>query len=131
MATIEAKNEQLTTNFNISELACRDGSPVPDEYECNARLLASNLQILRDTLGEPLRILSAYRTPEWNKKVGGKPASKHLTAQAADLTCKSKTPKQLHAVIEKLIASGKMKQGGLGLYSGFVHYDVRGRKARW
>jgi len=24
-----------------------------------------------------------------------------------------------------------MKQGGLGLYDSFVHYDVRGVKARW
>ena len=24
-----------------------------------------------------------------------------------------------------------MKEGGVGLYNGFVHYDIRGTKARW
>lgn len=121
----------LTKNFELSEFSCKDGTPVPQEYLCNIQLLAYNLQTLRDELGEPLKILSGYRTKEWNKKVGGKPASMHLTAKAADLTVKSKTPKQLHALIEKLIKEGKMKDGGLGLYPGFVHYDVRQSHARW
>lgn len=125
------KTQQLTENFNINEFACKDGTPVPDNLECNVIVLAQNLQILRDELGEPLKILSGYRTPAYNKKVGGKPASQHLKAAAADLSCKSKTPKQVHALIEKLIAEKKMKQGGLGLYPGFVHYDIRGSKARW
>lgn len=125
------KTQQLTTNFNINEFACKDGTPVPDEFECNVIVLANNLQVLRDYLNEPIHINSGYRTPEYNKKVGGKPASKHMVAQAADITVKSKTPKQLAVIIEKLIAEGKMKQGGLGTYPGFNHYDVRGNKARW
>lgn len=127
----EIKNEQLTENFNIAEFQCHDGTPVPDEYEYNVMILADNLQVLRDYLGEPVKLNSGYRTPEYNKKIGGKPASKHMRAQAADITVKSKSPKQLHSIIEKLIAQKKMKQGGLGLYPGFVHYDIRGTKARW
>ena len=122
---------QLAKNFQLSEFACNDGTPVPEELQCNTQRLATNLQVLRDEIGESLTILSGYRTPAWNKKVGGKPASYHLKAMAADLTTKSFTPKQLHAKIEKLIAAGKMQQGGLGLYPGFVHYDVRRGKARW
>ena len=121
----------MTKNFQLSEFACNDGTQVPAELFGNVELLAKNLQVLRDELGEPLTILSGYRSPAWNAKVGGKKSSYHMKAMAADLTCKSKTPKQLHAVIEKLIAAKKMKQGGLGLYPGFVHYDVRGTKARW
>lgn len=123
--------QQLTENFNVSEFMCKDGTPVPEKYLCNVQLLAFNLQVLRDYLGEPVKLNSGYRTPSYNKKVGGKPASKHLTAEAADITVKSKSPKQLAAVIEKLISEKKMKQGGLGVYPGFVHYDVRGTKARW
>jgi uncharacterized protein YcbK (DUF882 family) len=121
----------MTKNFQLSEFDCNDGTPVPIELQDNVELLAQNLQVLRDELGEPLTILSGYRSPAWNKKVGGKKASYHMKAMASDLTCKSKTPKQLHAIIERLIAEKKMKQGGLGLYPGFVHYDVRGFKARW
>lgn len=122
---------QLTENFELIEFVCKDGSPVPDEYMHNVKLLAENLQVLRDEIGEPIRINSAYRSPNYNKRIGGKPASKHLVAQAADITVKGKTPKQLAVIIERLISQRKMKQGGLGVYPGFVHYDVRGTKARW
>ena len=122
---------QLTTNFNLAEFACKDGTPVPKELIPNVQLLANNLQVLRDHLGEPIHLNSGYRSPAHNEKVGGKKNSYHMKAMAGDLTCKSKTPKQLAAVIEKLIADRKMKQGGLGIYPGFVHNDVRGTKARW
>lgn len=122
---------QLTTNFNLSEFNCRDGRVVPDKYMGNVAMLADNLQVLRDHIGEAIHINSCYRPPDYNKKIGGKPASQHLTASAADITTKSYTPKQLAAEIEKLIAAGKMRQGGLGIYPGFVHYDIRGKKARW
>lgn len=122
---------QLTKNFNLAEFACKDGTPVPDKYIANVTKLAENLQLLRDHLNEPLHINSAYRSPEHNKKVGGKPASQHLTASAADITCKSKSPKQLAAIIEKLIKDGVLKFGGMGIYPGFVHVDIRAGKARW
>lgn len=122
---------QLTANFSIEEFACKDGTPVPKEFIDNVKLLAANLQVLRDHIGEPIHLNSGYRTLTYNKAVGGKPNSMHLTAMAADITCKSYSPKQLHAIIEKLIKERKMKQGGLGLYPGFCHYDVRGTKARW
>lgn len=124
---------QLTNNFALSEFTCHDaaGTPVPTQYLPNVRLLAQNLQVLRDALGVPVRVLCGYRTPEHNKAVGGAKASQHLVAKAGDLTVATLTPKELHAKIEALVAAGKMKQGGLGLYPGFVHYDVRGNKARW
>lgn len=122
---------QLTTNFNIVEFICHDGTPVPFADLANVQELANNLQILRDYIGEPIHLNCGYRTPAWNAHVGGVPNSQHLIAKAADITVKSKTPAQLHAIIEQLIEDEKMKQGGLGLYPGFVHYDIRGTKARW
>lgn len=121
---------QLTENFSLAEFACKDGTPVPEELIPNTQELANNLQVLRDHLGEPIHINSGYRTPTYNKKIGGKPASMHLQAGAGDLTVKSLTPKQLKATIEKLIKEGKMKNGGIGLYPGFVHYDI-GKVRRW
>jgi uncharacterized protein YcbK (DUF882 family) len=124
------KTQQLTANFNISEFMCHDGTPVPDQYECNVIVLAQNLQVLRDHLGEPITVMSGYRTPEWNARVGGAAKSQHKLAKAADLVTRVKTPKQLHTIIEKLIKDGKMKNGGLGLYKSFVHYDI-GPVRRW
>lgn len=122
---------KLTENFSLSEFSCKDGAPVPGDLLDNVELLAKNLQVLRDHLGEPIHVNSGYRTPAYNAKVGGKPKSKHLTAEAADITVKSKSPRQLVTIIEKLIAQGKLRFGGVGLYPGFVHVDIRKGKARW
>jgi zinc D-Ala-D-Ala carboxypeptidase len=122
---------QLSTNFELSEFACNDGTPVPRELEANVQLLADNLQILRDHIKEPIRINSAYRHPEYNKRIGGKPASLHLVAKAADITTKSYSPKRLAAIIEKLIAEKKLWFGGIGVYPGFIHVDTRKKRARW
>lgn len=124
---------QLTKNFALSEFTCHDaaGTPVPAQYLSNVQLLATNLQVLRDELGVPVHILCGYRTPAHNAAVGGVRSSQHLVAKAADLQVASLTPKELHAHIELQISLGKMRQGGLGLYPTFVHYDVRGYKARW
>lgn len=121
---------KLTKNFQLSEFACHDGTPVPESKVCNVKILAMNLQALRDHLGESLTILSGYRTPTWNAKVGGATKSMHKEAKAADLTTRGLTPKQLHATIEKLIKEEKMQNGGLGLYKSFVHYDI-GPVRRW
>lgn len=126
------KNEQLTKNFSRVEFDCKDGTPVPTKYMENCKKVAQNLQVLRDHIGEPVHVSgSGYRTPSHNAKVGGAPASQHLKANGADITAKSYTSKKLAAVIEKLIKEGKMEQGGIGIYPGFVHYDRRGTKARW
>jgi uncharacterized protein YcbK (DUF882 family) len=122
---------QLTPNFYREEFDCRDGSKVPAHLMPNVRELAANLQILRNEIGEPIHINSGYRTPSYNKKVGGKPASQHLLAKAADITVKSKTPKQLAAIVEKMIKDKRLWFGGIGIYPGFLHLDVRRSKARW
>lgn len=115
---------KLTKNFYLDEWRCHDGTPVPESKVCNVQVLAHNLQVLRDHIGESITINSGYRTPSWNKKVGGATNSMHLQAKAADITTRSHTPKQLHAIIEKLIKEGRMQNGGLGLYKSFVHYDI-------
>jgi uncharacterized protein YcbK (DUF882 family) len=123
---------KLTENFSLQEFQCKDGSDIPNEYLPNAIQLAKNLQVLRDYINKPITINSAYRSPKYNaRKVGGAKNSQHLTAKAADLRVEGITPKELAKVIESLIKDGKMQQGGIGVYPTFVHYDIRGTKARW
>jgi uncharacterized protein YcbK (DUF882 family) len=127
-----ATRKQLTRNFTIEEFDCKDGTPVPAQYENNVTKLAQNLQALRDHLKEPVRITgSGYRTPRHNRAVGGASNSQHLFANGADINVKSRSPRQLATIIEKLIKEGKMEEGGIGVYKGFLHYDRRGTKARW
>ena len=122
---------KLTANFSKIEFDCNDGSEMPDEVLENVKELAQNLQIIRDTIGKPININSGYRSPSYNKKVGGASKSQHLTGKAGDLRVSGMTPKNLHKVILDLIKQGKICEGGVGLYSTFVHYDIRGIKARW
>lgn len=120
---------QLTKNFNLIEFACHDGTPVPPDLIPNVQLLANNLQVLRDEIG-PLFILSGYRTLSHNKSVGGASNSYHVKAMAGDIISKTLTPVQLRTVIMRLIKEGKIKNGGLGSYKTFTHYDI-GPTRRW
>ena len=104
---------------------------VPNSLYSNLIDLTNNLQVLRDELKSSITINSGYRTPEYNASVGGATNSQHLYARAADITVSGYTPQQVYDTIESLISQGKMKQGGLGLYTTFVHYDVRGNRQRW
>ena len=122
---------KLTENFSLAEFKCRDGSNVPDELMENVQLLCENLQVLRDHLGKPIRVISGYRSPKYNRKIGGAKRSQHMLAKAADIKISGMTPAEVKSEIVALIKAGKMKSGGVGLYRTFTHYDVRGRNARW
>jgi uncharacterized protein YcbK (DUF882 family) len=122
---------RLTKDFNRSEFDCNDGSVMPKEVLMNVQKLANQLQVLRDCLGVPITVNSGYRSTSYNKKIGGTLNSQHILGKAADITAKGYTPAQVYAKIEKLINSGDMLQGGLGLYSTFIHTDIRKTRARW
>ena len=122
---------RITENFSLSEFDCKDGSELPTALLPNVLDLADNLQVLRDYLGVPISINSAYRTLEYNRNIGGATNSQHLLAKAADIVVESKTPEQVANIIKYLISEGKMIQGGLKAYNTFTHYDIRGHKAQW
>ena len=121
---------KLTNNFNLNEFN-KHNFLLTETILRNIQELAKNLQVLRDEVKKPIKITSGYRDSSFNKKIGGATQSRHITGQAADLKIEGYTPKQVAVIIEKLIAAGKMKQGGLGIYSTWIHYDVRGTAARW
>jgi len=122
---------KLEKNFNLSEFCCRDGTPVPEEHMESVKKLARNLQVLRDFIGRPIRIISGYRSPKYNTKIGGARRSQHMLSKAADIKIAGMTPKEVKEIIEHLIKDGEMDKGGVGLYTTFTHYDIRGRNARW
>jgi uncharacterized protein YcbK (DUF882 family) len=122
---------RITENFSLSEFDCKDGSELPAALLSNVLDLADNLQVLRDYLGVPISINSAYRSLEHNRKIKGSTKSQHLFAKAADIVVESKTPDEVANIIKYLISEGKMMQGGLKAYDTFTHYDIRGYKARW
>ena len=116
-------SKKLSANFKVKEFACTDGSdPIFIDSE-----LVTVLQKIRTYFGKSVTITSAYRTPTKNKAVGGTTYSQHLYGKAADIKVSGVSPKKVASYVEKLMP----KSGGIGVYSSFVHVDVRSAKARW
>ena len=116
-------NKKLSTNFRVKEFACTDGSdPIFIDSD-----LVTILQKVRGHFGVAVTITSAYRTPGRNKTVGGQEYSQHLYGRAADIKVKGVSPKKVAAHVETLLKN----KGGIGIYSTFVHVDVRAAKSRW
>lgn len=122
---------QLTKNFNLKEFQCKSGAEMPKDVLENIKILAENMQVLRDHIDRPIKITSGYRSPDHNKKIGGAKASKHVLGMACDFKIEGLTPATIIKDIEVLIMCEKMKEGGIGIYPTWVHYDIRGIKARW
>ena len=121
----------MTQNFSKHEFDSKCGADMPESVYHNVVKVAAQLQLLRNYIGKPIKINSGYRSPEHNKRIGGVSKSQHLLGKAADIVVKGMSTVELHKAIETLISEGNMLQGGLGLYDSFVHYDIRGKKARW
>ncbi len=102
-------------NFSPAEIACRGtGKLLLNEDALD------KLQELRVTLGKPLIVTSAYRSPEHNRKVGGAKGSKHLEGSAFDISMANHNPASFIA------AARKAGFKGIGTYprSNFVHIDT-------
>ncbi|TCO68500.1 YcbK family protein [Rhodovulum euryhalinum] len=102
-------------NFSPAEIACRG----------TGRLLINEpaldrLQALRDRLGKPLIVRSAYRSPGHNRAVGGAPRSKHMDGAAFDIAMANHDPVAFEA------AAREVGFLGFGYYprSGFMHIDL-------
>ena len=122
---------KLTENFNREEFDCADGSEMPVEVQLNIAELAVQLEIIRSHFNAPITINSAYRSPEHNRKIGSNDSSQHILGKAADIVVKGVAPDDVYDAIEFLISEGLVKEGGLGRYNTFTHYDIRGTRARW
>lgn len=89
------------------------------------------LERLRTELdGATIKINSAYRSPKYNKCIGGRSKSQHVEGRAVDIVVPGKSPKQVATAIKQLHDRGDITIGGLGVYRNFVHVDIRPRANR-
>lgn len=90
----------------------------------NERALSA-LDALRDDLGRPIRLSSAYRSAYHNARVGGAPLSRHREGDAFDIV--------LDGMDKDVIRAAAELHGftGFGMrYRTFIHIDM-GRRREW
>lgn len=115
------KNRWRWKHFSPAEIACRGTGSIRVHEEALDRL-----QALRDRLGKPLIVRSAYRSPQHNRAIGGAPRSKHMDGTAFDIAMANHDPVAFEAAAR---AVGFL---GFGYYprSGFMHIDL-GPARQW
>lgn len=112
----------MTKHFKDAEFACKHCGDIMVDSE-----LKAVLELTRLKFGKPVIITSGYRCPVHNSNVGGAPNSKHKEGIAADIIVKGEDPKAVFDYLDGIFPDTY----GIGLYSGWVHIDVRSHKARW
>ncbi len=108
-------------NFSPAEIACRGTGAIKINTDA-----MDKLQALRDRLGKPLIVRSAYRSPSHNRAVGGAARSKHMDGAAFDIAMANHDPVAFEA------AAREVGFLGFGFYprSGFIHVDL-GPARQW
>jgi len=102
-------------SFSPREIACKGtGELLVDDQALD------KLQALRNALGKPLVLTSAYRSLSHNKRVGGAKNSRHMQGDAFDVRMDNHDPHEFEA------AARKIGFTGFGYYpkSGFMHIDT-------
>jgi uncharacterized protein YcbK (DUF882 family) len=132
-----ATRHRLSKHFVVEEFDCRDGTKVqPRDYNGLERLCRMYLEPIRARWGS-VHVNSGFRTASWNRRIGGATNSYHVyTAhdgndQAVDITCGRGTPRDWHRTANWIRANRRGGNGGLGLYSSFIHIDMRDYKSDW
>lgn len=133
-------NAQKFRHFSAREFtnyfsAVRKGvqnSPPPKKLWKNVIPTLRIVDDLRESFGVPCRLLSSYRSPAYNRTVGGASQSQHLQFNALDIAFSGVPAKRVYERLLEWRKEGKFV-GGLGYYpsSGFVHIDTRGYNATW
>jgi len=85
------------------------------------------LELMRRELGFPIEVTSGYRCTAHNRTVGGSPKSWHMLF-ATDIRPQDLDPEKL-AVMHDWALDESF--GGIGLYEGHIHLDLRPERVLW
>lgn len=116
-------NLKLSENFCVKEFACKDGS---DTIKIDLDLIPL-IQRYRNYVETGVYFNSAYRTPSYNKKVGGATNSYHVKGQALDIPFLN-SYKYLTSREKMCAFFNTLGVKGIIIYPTFIHVDTRTTK---
>lgn len=116
-------NLKLSENFCVKEFACKDGS---DTLKIDLDLIPL-IQRFRNYVETGVYFNSAYRTPSYNKKVGGATNSYHVKGQALDIPFLN-SYKYLTSREKMCAFFNTLGVKGIIIYPTFIHVDTRTSK---
>jgi uncharacterized protein YcbK (DUF882 family) len=152
----------VTPHLQLRQFVTKQGGSFPKYVVLDERLL-QKLEHLLDAVHDAgydvrrFRILSGYRTPQYNRAIGNVPYSRHIYGAAADIfidehpaddrmddlnhdgTIDVRDAAILGDIVQRALDARAPAAllGGMGTYPSttahgpFVHVDVRGYRARW
>jgi hypothetical protein len=161
--TSENLNTRVSPHFTLKQFLCKeDTSKDFPRYVLFKERLPLKLEAILERVNamgfavDTLHVMSAFRTPFYNRAIGDVEYSAHQWGSAADVYIDPENrnrmadlngdgrvdvqdSKRLYDEIERMLAAKELApyQGGMGFYPGtaahppFVHVDVRGTRARW
>jgi hypothetical protein len=159
--TRENRDLRVSPRFRLRQFETKQGGGFP-RYVALRRPLLTKLELIVDALGErgypasSLYVMSGYRTPIYNERIGNVEYSRHVWGDASDVFVDEDgdgrmddlngdaaitvaDAEVLYEVVDSLDRALGVERlvGGLGIYGAnprhgpFVHVDTRGRIARW
>ncbi|MTI56170.1 YcbK family protein [Geosporobacter ferrireducens] len=137
---IQVFDGQITPHFNISEFRCKANG----EVLINAAVIdhIQRLEKFRTWYGRAMTVNSGYRTPAYNKQIGGATNSYHMQGIAADIALpmtefagytQARKNEFLNNVKNKWteLCNADGLGGGVGFYDTFIHLDSRKTASHW
>ncbi|HLS52421.1 MAG TPA: matrixin family metalloprotease [Tissierellaceae bacterium] len=129
---IENNEDKISNNFLMKEFFSRCTS-FDDDFHFLDENLVYAIQEIRNYYGQPIQIISSYRSYECNIEAGGALASKHKEAQALDFRfIGPKARETYHRFMEDITSQNCIFQlllnigiGGFGAYNTAFHIDTR------
>lgn len=118
---------QLTANFSSQEYMCQCGNCSGGRVDLSH---VNRIQMLRDIIGVPFKIISGCRCADHNRKVGGAVGSLHTLGKATDLrTLKAPFDAAMrYRIVEAAI---QLEFAGIGIRSTSIHLDDGDHKKIW
>lgn len=114
---------QISKHFTSQELMC----PCCETLHVDSQFLKA-LEEVREAVGRPFIINSAYRCEHHNLGIGGRLSSRHLLGMAVDISTRGWASDDLHYLLFELTSyhtDDHSLNTGIGIYRSWIHFDLR------